>query len=602
MCGLLGVFVPDGTDPGLSLDGLGRLRDRLAHRGPDSSGTWACPHAFLAHRRLVVVDPSPGAGQPFMDPHDWGVLVYNGELYNDAELRRDLAARGVRFRTASDTETVLAALLEWGEAALERFRGMFALAFYDRRTRGLLLARDPLGIKPLYWTGWREGVAFASEISPLLELPGREARPDLHAVSSYLTTIRTTLGTRTLYHGVRTLLPGGVLRVSAGGSCREIHARPRPGPREGVSLHDVIEGTRAVVVDSITRHLRTDVPMCSLLSGGLDSTIIASVAGRTCGTLRTYSAAAADARDGGDAQHAALAATSLGTDHTHVAITREEFLESWRDLVGAQGVPLSTPNEVAIHAVARALRARGDVVALSGEGADELFGGYDSAMRSAEGYARAGGVRGGEHELDQAAWVPREAKAAILRDEVWHGVERDAAMHAWHDSVFDECYEDAGAWMDPLERRVQAHLMTQRRLNLSGLLLRLDSATMRAGVEGRTPLADVGVLRWADSLPMRWKFDGVETKIALRRAFADDVPPAVLRRPKASFPLPFEAWIADAGEWLRGSDLAREVFTEAAVETVGRSASALWRLAWPMCNIALWGERLSRRPRASHAG
>src|SRR5262245_54039242 len=183
----------------------------MAHRGPDGAGIWDAGHVVFAHRRLAVIDPTPAAAQPFLSRDGRNALVYNGELYNDTDVRRELAALGSDFRTRSDTETVLAALLTWGVGALPRLRGMYALAFYDARHERLLLARDPLGIKPLYWA--RNGAsdsgetAFASEVKPLLSLPWLSPRPDMVTASSYLTTIRTTLGRRTLYQGIDTLEP-----------------------------------------------------------------------------------------------------------------------------------------------------------------------------------------------------------------------------------------------------------------------------------------------------------------------------------------------------------------------------------------------------------
>jgi len=594
VCGIFGILTPRGERPALAPDEVVRRRDLLAHRGPDRTGLWDGGNAVLAHRRLAVIDPTPEAGQPFVAADGRSALVYNGELYNDADLRRDLAARGVTFRTRCDAETLLAALAVWGQGSLPRLRGMFAFAWYDAAAHRMLLARDPLGIKPLYWCSWVEGgvprVAIASEMPPLLGLAG-PARPDMVTASAYLTTIRTTLGERTLYQGIRTLQPGEALWVEAAGPGLRFTPVSTTRTAAVTSPHDVTQRVREAVSESVRLHMRADVPTCALLSGGLDSTIIAAIAREHTGELRTYcSGARSDAGDD-DFAHARLAAAALGLVHTEAPVTREMFAERWPAMVAAMGVPLSTPNEVAINEVARRLRAGGDVVALSGEGADELFGGYDAPLAAAARHIDAGNAEPGVFTLTDAAWMPLDAKAVILNERVWRGVEQDATLIDHYRTTYD----DLAAERDD-DTPLQVHLRFARRINLAGLLGRLDTATMLAGVEGRTPFADSFVAGLAESLPMTQKYDAAatpSTKRALRTAFAHAVPASVLNRPKASFPLPFAEWLEDTAGVLRASAFANEVFTPAAIETVAARPREYWRLAWPMVNLALWARRLS---------
>ncbi|MDX2132689.1 MAG: asparagine synthase (glutamine-hydrolyzing) [Planctomycetota bacterium] len=613
MCGILGIVTSVGQRVAVTPSEVVRCRDRMAHRGPDGAGVWDGGHVVLAHRRLAVIDPSEAGAQPMLaraaaaDAGCPGVLVYNGELYNDAALREELSRAGWTFRSQADSETVLAALMTWGEDGLDRLRGMYALAFVEAGGRRVLLARDPLGIKPLFWTrltrGGVEHVAFASEIAALLELPGVVKRADIVAASAYLTTIRTTLGERTLYEGVRTLEPGGAAWVEAGAG----RVRMRAIERRGVPVfrgtgEDARARVREVIEASVSAHLRADVPTCTLLSGGLDSTIITGITRRVCPRVRTYCAGAAD---GEDLVFARRAAASLGTRHAEAIIERDDFVGTWARMVARLGVPLSTPNEVAIERVATRLRADGHVVALTGEGADELFGGYEAPMRAAAAFERgawSGGgdppANGGAFQLLDAAWVPPSAKPGVLRDEVWRGIEGDAELQRWYVETFDACAAEARGAADRGAHPLDPHLRFLRRVNLAGLLGRLDTATMLAGVEGRTPFADVEVASLADALPMDEKFDErtpgtAGTKVALRRAFADGVPPEVLQRAKASFPLPFQAWVGawvggDGASVLRESGLVRELFTEAAIETVIARGRDLWRLSWPMANLALW--------------
>ena len=600
MCGIAGEICARGSAHDPNPEAVARMRDRLAHRGPDDAGLWSDARAALGHRRLSVIDPTPAGHQPLSTPDGRFTLVYNGELYNDAELRRALESDGCQFRTACDTETVLLALATWGTAALTRFRGMYALALWDAAERRCLLARDPLGIKPLHYIRTDGRLLFASEIPALFEHPSAEPAPDWPVISSYLTSIRTTLGDRTMFDGVRTLRPGEALLCDASGDGLAVEPldwwsdRPRASDAK---LRDAIE-------ESVRLHLRADVPTCSLLSGGIDSTVVAAVAMGELGALDTYCAGAVSpgsAED--DFAFAGRAARSIGSRHHEARVDGALFVERWQELVAHNGVPMSTPNEVAINEVARALRADGKVVTLSGEGADELLGGYELPMSNAAAHVaqteahadRDGG--GGRYQYLANAWTAPNLKHVILHDTPLAATEGDQLALAVCGQEFDGLAAQAEAeCADEPEpkRRLQAHLRYQRRVNLEGLLRRLDTSTMHASVEGRTPLADHVVAALCERLPMQQKFlpaeDGraARTKIALREAAAGLVPPEILSRPKASFPLPFEGWIGEMSSAFDGA-FARSVFKEAAIARVSADPAALWHLAWPMLNVAMWG-------------
>lgn len=599
MCGLFGVLTPLHHSPRLTREHVLRARDAMTYRGPDAGGLLDAGHCILAHRRLKVVDLSEHGSQPMRSPNGAEALVYNGELYNDAELRHELtpalASRNESFRGSCDTETLLAALRVWGDAALPRLRGMFAFAYLD--SAHLLLARDPLGIKPLYWRRWSiQGVphvVFASAIAPLLGLPGSSDVPDFTTLSAYLTTIRTTLGRRTLYRDIFTLEPGTSLSIDL----RDPSLTPRISAwAQAARASDATTPTNPadtaiIVTDSITRHLRSDVPLCSLLSGGLDSTILAHVARAHVPALHTYcSGAPSHAGAPDDFTFAASAAKALGTSHTQAPVSRDLFAQRWPEMVDALATPLSTPNEIAINHVARTLRADGRIVTLSGEGADELFAGYNLPLESMSSYLAEGGNDPALHALADASWTPPDAKAALLEEHAWRAAEHDAALTAWYRDTWHDLSTRGDA--SPL----QVLLRLTRRVNLEGLLARLDTSTMLAGVEGRTPLADAHIAAFAESLPLHAKYNPDlppphGTKVALRRAFADALPPDIIARPKASFPLPVQQWMDVGAAWLRGSAFAREIFTPAAIEAVAARPNDLWRLSWPMINVALWGRR-----------
>ena len=525
-------------------------------------------------------------------------IVYNGMLYNNAEIRAARASAGVQFRTACDTETVLHHLAATGAPGLGLMRGMYALALYDDREGTLLLARDPLGIKPLYWarveTTRGPEILFASEIAALFEHPALRPEPDLVAVSAYLTTIRTTLGERTLFRGVRSLPPGRWLRFDL----RSPDLRMTGGAIETPTFSGraTADDLRGAVEDSVRAHLRSDVPLCCLLSGGLDSSIVASVARRHVGEVRTWCAGAIDEPpiDGvpqsDDFRFARDVAAAIGSDHNEALVTRSLFADRWRELVHRTGQPLSTPNEVAINEVARSLRAGGCTVTLSGEGADELLAGYDAPMLAAAEHVARGNADPGMFQFACAAWIPPHAKASLLKQEVWRAVEGDAALMEQYRAEYEAAASGAD---EPL----RAHLRFHRRVNLTGLLQRLDAATMLESVEGRTPFADIRVAAVADAVPMQELFDAAiatpqpRTKLALRRAFSGALPDAVIARPKASFPLPFQRWVADLAPELGSGGFVASLVEPGALAAVRAEPSRFWHAAWPLINLELWSRR-----------
>lgn len=623
MCGILGLVARVGKDPSLDDAGIARARDLSWRRGPDAGGIWRHENAVLAHRRLAIRDRAEEAGQPMRSADGRYAIVYNGELYNDAELRADLESAGwppQGWRTGCDTETALVAFQAWGDAAFPRLRGMFAIAVYDTRDRRLTLARDPLGIKPLYlWCDANE-LAFASEVPSLLALPRVDRRPNLTMVSAYLSTIRTVLGQDTLFEGVHALEPGRLLRCEFDRDALrpevETFARGPAVRPDDVADDEAAEELRALLRDSVHRHLVSDVPVCTLLSGGVDSAVVAALAKEVSPELRSYCAGA----DGTDEEladtdlgHAARAARAIGTRHAEARLTRDAFLEEWGEMVDLLGVPLSTPNEVAIRRVAARLREDGCVVTLSGEGADELFAGYVGPLDALHAVTaeHPEPEHGGALQLATTAWVPPADKAALLQPEWWAALEDDRALFAAYQRAFEACHAEAGAHAGPLD----VHARFLRRVNLAGLLQRLDTATMLESVEGRTPFADVAVWRFAEALPMHAKYrpagvaavvgsgadaatpaapalpEAARTKLCLRGAARGMVPGTVLERPKASFPLPFQEWMGGIGGRLVESPFLGALVRREALESVAAAPTARWNLAWPLWNLARWGDR-----------
>ncbi|MFG0258172.1 MAG: asparagine synthase (glutamine-hydrolyzing) [Phycisphaerales bacterium JB043] len=602
MCGILSIIAPAGRPISTDEHTLIRMRDRLEHRGPDDAGLWAHEGVAMAHRRLSVIDPTPDGHQPMLSPDGRYALVYNGELYNDEALRDELEREGARFQTSCDTETVLLTLAQWGEDALTRFRGMFALCFWDTRTRQMLAARDPLGIKPLYHARVGSELVLASEIPAILEHPGLTASPNMRMVSAYLTTIRTVLGDETLFEGVHALEPGQLMRAHASGDSVRVELAfysRTTAVGEYLPEEEASRRAQGVIEDSVIAHMRSDVPLCALLSGGLDSAITCSIAREHHPSLRTYCAGAPGEPDD-DLTWASRVSDELGTEHDEALVDQELFASTWPEMVARMGVPLSTPNEVAIYAVASRLREDGCVVTLSGEGADELFAGYEAPMDSAWQFVASDPASevGGLFQLDSNAWISRDLKSRLLREDVWHELDNDAWLLEWYTRCFQECCADVGQESGPW----RPHLRLHQRVNLVGLLQRLDGATMLASVEGRTPLADRVVMDFANTLsdghlymPSSDEEGSValltssRTKRVLRRAFATRLPDGVAQRPKSSFPLPFAQWLPDCAHAMERNGLLELLLIPEAIDAITADPQANWMCAWPVMNLALWG-------------
>ncbi len=625
MCGFIGIVRAARDSISVSDQAFQRMRDTMIARGPDAAGVLRRDNVLFGHRRLSIIDVENGS-QPLLSRCGRYALIYNGELYNDGELRRELG--DVPWRTECDTETILEVLSRSWADGLTVLRGMFGLAFYDFQEQRMLLARDPMGIKPVYFAQVGPEIVVGSHLPALLAHPNISLNPDWPTVSSYLTTLRTTLGNRTMFEGVQCLRPGEFLEVDCRSapqmSTASYWSEPMPASWDA---EEAVAAVRDAVIDSVRSHLRSDVSRCSLLSGGLDSSIIATLAGSESGfaedLMRTWCAGAPDGSGDHDFHHAAIVAQHIGTKHSEVPIGETEFLQHWSHLVSEVGLPISTPNETAIYAVCRDLKQHA-TVALSGEGADELFAGYGGPLLAGiDGIQR----RMAPHEDISPEWTRYLAELANLygTDDLGDDVQNYLMCTSWaglnvkphllntevseasgHDALLaEELYAQfASGPDDPRERLLRVH----RRINLTGLLRRLDTASMLASVEGRTPFADVRIAELAMSLPFdlklrvprhedggylsanRAKERGLETKVVLRHAFRRELPKTIVERPKASFPLPFQTWLPKAVETLRSGPI-QQVVRQDALDFLSSDPEAHWQMAWPVMNLSRWLSR-----------
>src|SRR3954447_2604564 len=382
MCGIAGLVAAERLDAA-DLARLPAMRDVLAHRGPDGAGAWSDGHAALGHRRLSIVDLAAGA-QPLGNEDGTVQVVFNGEIYNHADLRPELEAHGHHYRTRSDTEAIVHAYEQWGDDCVHRFRGMFAFALWDQRRRRLLLVRDRLGIKPLYWTRAGERLLFPSHIKALFASGLVEPRAHEAALPELLAT-RAVSGEETLFAGVHKLLPGHRLvfearRIAAVQYWDVAHEEPAhaAGRRE---VEDWTARFRALLEESVRLRLMADVPLGMFLSGGLDSSAIAAIMARQIGRpLQTFSVAFAD-RAYSELAWSREVAAAIGAVRHEVVVSPEDFFGALPRLVWHEDEPIAHPSSVPLYFVSRLAREHVTVV-LTGEGSDELLAGYGRYPRA----------------------------------------------------------------------------------------------------------------------------------------------------------------------------------------------------------------------------
>ncbi len=619
MCGICGIRMVEPPRP-VDEGRLRRMCDVLRHRGPDDEGVFVDGAVGLGSRRLSIVDVA-GGHQPMANEDGSAWIVLNGEIYNHSALRPDLQARGHRYRTRSDTETILHLYEEEGERCVERLQGMFAFAIWDRSRQRLFLARDRLGIKPLYYAVTDQELVFASEIKAILA--AGVVRPALNEgiLPEFLAT-RFVAGEETFFQGIRKLLPGRTLSWTAGEGCRvrrywrfpaEFH--PTPG-----TLREAAREVRARLEAAVRSHLMSDVPLGLFLSGGLDSSGLAALmAPMASEPIRTFAVGFAEP-GANELEYARLVARSVGAQHREVVVSPAEFFDALPALVWHEDEPIAFTSSVPLYFVSRLAQDHVKVV-LTGEGADELFMGYPWYWATAwnETLGRAywsfapkalqervrrtlpvlpGAVRryAGRSFLARGPG-PRELiyeNFAAFAD-AWRGqLLVDHGSRNGHDPYAEmlRCYAEApGGTLDRMSRvDLQTYLVE--------LLMKQDQMSMAASIESRVPYLDHEFVEYVAALPARLKVRGWRTKAVLREALRGVVPPAILRRRKMGFPVP-------VGRWLRGPyqsvvdefvlgprTLARGLFQPAVVRRIAAEhhagiADHGGRL-WLLINLEIW--------------
>nr|AHN98031.1 asparagine synthase [uncultured bacterium lac193] len=568
MCGITGICVKDlarGVDARL----LEAMTASLAHRGPDGSGSFVGPHVGLGHRRLSIIDLATG-DQPIYNEDGSIALVFNGEIYNYKELRQELMARGHQLRTQSDTEVIVHLYEDFGDDCVDHLNGMFAFALWDAKHERLLVARDRLGERPVYYAEHNGRLLFGSELKAILQDRSIPRDVDLGALDDYL-AYGYIPAPATIYTSVRKLRAGERLVWDARTGVRtNIYWKVPFAPGRIRTEDEWVAELRALLVDSIALRLRSDVPVGAFLSGGLDSNGIVALAAQQLGTpLQTFSVGFGEA-DFDELALARLTARRYNTDH-HEIMVRPGDLSSFVDLVNHFDEPFADASMLPTYYVAREAR-RFVKVCISGDAGDELFAGY-SQYRQVQRYAtidkiplpvrrvvfgagaallpdsvpgkglfdRLSVEKGARYQRQIGVFSLRERRR-LLRPEA--GAARCAESR-----LFDPFYNANG--LDPISI---SQLVDQNTYLPEDVLVKVDRAALKNGLEVRIPFLDHRLVELVNSMPLDLKLRGGVTKYILRRLLRDDLPPEILTAPKRGFGMPLK-------HWLRGElrDFARDL-------------------------------------------
>ncbi len=625
MCGIAGYWqAGSGFEEDRAQAVARDMAGVLDHRGPDAQGVWMDRQAGIAlvHTRLSIQDLSPAGAQPMHSLSGRYIIVFNGEIYNHPELRKELERQSTApaWKGHSDTETLLAAIEHWGvEETLKRATGMFALALWDRKKRSLCLARDRMGEKPLYY-GWSRGTfLFGSELKALCAFPGFEARLNKAAVSAYL-RFSYVPAPHSIYENIHKLSPGHLLYIASPqqGEQPQQYWSLETTVREGrgnpfdASYEDVLEELEEVLSGVVSSQMLSDVPLGVFLSGGIDSSLIAALMQkRSNGSVKSFSIGFEEARFN-EAVHAREVARHLGTEHTEFTVTEKDALDLVPQLPHIYDEPFADSSQLPTILLSR-LTKQHVTVALSGDGGDEIFGGYNRYIFGPALWRRFGHMpktvrqilalltdRGQRFTTGRAAGplnkiisgmglpvttVDRLAKFGGALGRADHSIEfYRELVSIWpqpQDAVIQVA--EAETILDQYSDQSEFCSFSQQMMLLDGLtylpddiLVKVDRASMSASLETRAPFLDRRVVEWASRIPLSMKIEGRTGKKILRDLLFRHVPRELIERPKQGFAIPLDDWLRGglkewAGDLLAGENLGKTDLLN--VETI----SALWQ-------------------------
>lgn len=624
MCGICGVFHFDRRRT-VEPTELEAMNQQILHRGPDDAGFYLSANVGLAMRRLSIIDIN-GGHQPLCNEDGSIWIVYNGEIYNHVELHAKLEGRGHRYRTQSDTETIVHLYEEYGRDCVRHLRGMFAFVIWDERRRCLFAARDRIGIKPFYYQYSPERFLFGSEIKALLAYPGVQADLNRSALSEYL-AFGYLAGEASLFAGIRKLLPGQTLQLGEDGDLR-IESYWDLCSSNGVetrSKNYYVETYRGMLEEAVASHLMSDVPVGVFLSGGLDSSAVAALMTKTRrAPIETFSVGYEEASYS-ELPYARAVAEHIGSVHHEIRVSQNEFFNVLPKLIWHEDEPLAWPSSVALFFVAKLARERVTVV-LTGEGSDETLAGYARYSWTAwntrldRAYRRL--TPTGFRRMLREIIAKSPSLSAHLRRKLQHTfLGKDG--NSWASFYFDNFYsafsgaEQVDLLIDELRNSVETAyqnslaywdrssgdliarlLYADIKTYLVELCMKQDNMSMAASIESRVPFLDHVLVEFAASIPSRYKTQGLSGKRILKSAVNDLLPPSIVYRRKMGFPTPFRGWLAGPqldsmeGLLLSPRSLARRLFKRESVARLfaeHRAGEAdhcdqIWRLL----NLEFW--------------
>ena len=570
MCGICGIFF-NNRDWRVQGDILSRMNRRIVHRGPDDEGFFVEENVGLAMRRLSIIDVKSGH-QPLANENRDVWIVFNGEIYNHTDLRKDLESKGHQYRTRSDTETIVHLYEQYGPDCVKHLRGMFAFVIWDRRTRVLFAARDRMGIKPFYYRWDGKSFLFGSEIKTILEYPGVDAEFNRGTLAEYLTFGYIT-GPQTMYAGIRKLMPGHTLELKEG------DGEPQIKQYWDLTLKDdatplshqfYVKTYREKLESAVNSHLMSDVPLGVFLSGGLDSSAVAALTSKIRGDQIQTFAVGYGEEQFSELPYARQVAEHIHSDHHEVRLSREEFFDTLPRLIWHEDEPIVWPSSVSLYFVARLARERVTVV-LTGEGSDETLAGYtryawtllnskmDRTYRSLTPAFLRGLLRKGIGSAPLSASLHRKLEHTFLmRDGAsWPSFYFDNFYSAFSASEFaelltPEAVQFAGeaykGSMEPWERSsgdlLHRLLYTDINSYLIELLMKQDQMSMAASIESRVPFLDHPLVEFTARIPANEQIKGMAGKFILKEAVEDLLPREIIYRQKMGFPTPWAYWLS----------------------------------------------------------
>ena len=628
MCGIAGFVTLAPGDGSEAI--LRRMADRIRYRGPDDAGYFNDGRVFLAHRRLAIVDLSPGGHQPMSNESGSVRLTYNGEIFNHADLRPALERAGHRYASRSDSETIIHSYEEYGPACLARYRGMFAFAIWDADRQTLFAARDRLGIKPFYYYWDGRLFAFASEIKALFEHPSIRAEFDDSTLAEYL-GFGYVSRAQTMFRGIRALMPGHHLTLDL----RDARPEPRIDcywnvPRERENRQSVafqtdrewIAETRRRLEETVRMRLMSDVPLGMFLSGGVDSSAIAAIIKReTDSPVKTFSVGYPEAQYS-ELSYASTVARAIGTDHHEIVIGMDDFFNALPDLVWHEDEPITWPSSVSLYFVSKLASEQVKVV-LTGEGSDELFGGYERYRWNLinDRYSRMYGIvpESLRASLRGGIATSRLLRASVRRKLGHTFVGRDLRIESLYLDNFYCAFSAAdqstllergaadvySSYMSRWNERSDSPLLPRmlyadQKTYLVELLMKQDQMSMACSIESRVPFLDHHFVEFAMSIPDHLKIRGATQKYVLKKAVEGLLPKEIIYRKKMGFPSPLRQWLMDpAAERLfaalRSPDgLVAEYIHRAQLNhLIERHRSGLIDATdrlWRLLNLQIWGD------------